>query len=176
MSMDHISKTKERMQVLSKAKPTTNTVISALLWSAITRTRAHRDNSIAAHNISKLGMAVNGRKGLGSDFWSPQSPYFGNTIIYSLSTASFTDLTTSDEAEEEALSKICEAIAASVSSSTIDRQYTSEIYSLASSMADPKTLRMGLDPFGSRILLSIAGLVWTCTRWTLVSSSKLRTS
>jgi hypothetical protein len=132
--------------------PTTNTVICALLWSAITRARLQCNPGLAKET-SKLAMGVNGRSRLGTDPSTSGSTYFGNTILYSLAEVSTSDLEkASDLGEVQSLSPIVEAIAQSVSPTKINQRHIAEAYTLADKVENYQGIFVGWDLFTSRDL------------------------
>jgi hypothetical protein len=64
-------------------------ILSAVLWSSITRVRAKRLRTPLSQRV-KLGFAVNGRKHLGNSFGMP--PYLGNVNMFGLASLSVSDL------------------------------------------------------------------------------------
>ncbi|KAH8672395.1 hypothetical protein BGZ61DRAFT_428239 [Ilyonectria robusta] len=131
--------------------PTTNTVVSALVWSAITRARLQRNPGLA-DETSRLAMAVNGRRRIGEEFSSPETPYIANNILYSLAKLSVEDLKASGGDNAEQLSKLCDIIAQSQSSTLVNSRHIAEVYSMANGMEDYRTMFVGWDLFGSRDL------------------------
>ncbi|KAF4944250.1 hypothetical protein FSARC_14721 [Fusarium sarcochroum] len=130
--------------------PTTNTLICALLWSAITRARLQRNPDLIKET-SKLAMGVNGRSRLGKEISTSDSPYFGNTILYSLAEISTADLEkASDLSQAQLLAPIVEAIAQSVSPNKISQRHVAEAYTLAEKADNYQTIFPGWDLFSSR--------------------------
>ncbi|KAI0096921.1 transferase family-domain-containing protein [Nemania sp. FL0031] len=80
LSIAQINAHKGRLQEHLPDSLSTNTLVCALVWSAITRARAQRRPDFAQES-SQLAMAVNGRRRLGAEFSSPEDPYLGNIII-----------------------------------------------------------------------------------------------
>jgi trichothecene 3-O-acetyltransferase len=64
------------------ASLTVNNILTALVWSTITRTRLGRLGANHAAQSSRLGFAVNGRSRLGADF--APGRYLGNVNLYGL--------------------------------------------------------------------------------------------
>lgn len=149
--MTHINSTKQLLSKCMPKAPTTNTVVSALVWSAITRARLQR-NSGLADETSRLAMAVNGRRRISEEFSSAETPYLGNTILYSLAKLSAEDLKVSGGDNAERLSKLCDIIAQSQSSTLVNSRHIAEVYSMANGMEDYRTMFVGWDLFGSRDL------------------------
>jgi len=147
-----INVVKERVAEHASAKPTTNSMLCALLWSAITRVRAQR-NPILASETSRLVTAVDGRRQLGQDFSSPETPYVGNVVTYAMAqqaVAGLRALTGRDSGQ--ALASVCDSIAGTQSSARDSLRHVSEVYSLADRVDDPTKIYPGWDLFGSRDL------------------------
>ncbi|KAM0435837.1 hypothetical protein ACHAPT_002728 [Fusarium lateritium] len=144
-----INAIKERLEGLVSTLPTTNTVVSALVWSAITRARAQRNSALQGES-SRLAMAVNGRRRLGDGFSTAEDPYFGNAILYSLAKTEVEDLNTSDEDFAQKLAKICDAVADSQSPTKINPRHIAEVYRLADKVDDYRMVFPGWDLFSSR--------------------------
>jgi hypothetical protein len=88
-------------------------ILSAVLWSSITRVRARRLQTLLSHRV-KLGFAVNGRKHLGDCFNVP--PYLGNVNMFGMASLSVSDLfaaarCTADGSDEESLEPLIPVIA-----------------------------------------------------------------
>lgn len=156
ISMHWIDTLKELMRKYISKTPTTNTVISALIWSTITRARM-QDNPSLGSEMSHLAMAVNGRQRISESFSSPGSPYFGNAVLYSLSKYPAGALAASDEAPVRSLAKLCDHIAQSQAPSAINSRHIAEVCHLVDHMRDRGSLFVGWDLFGSRDL--------TITNW-----------
>ncbi|KAM5345164.1 hypothetical protein ACJ41O_011026 [Fusarium nematophilum] len=137
--------------------PTTNTLICALVWSAITRARKQRSSALAG-GTSRLAMAVNGRRRLGLQFSTPEDPYFGNAVVYSLAGLEVETLSAAGQPAASAgglapsLAKTCAAIMGSQSPGRINSRYIAEIYSLVDRVGDYRAIFPGWDLFSSRDL------------------------
>ena len=151
---------KSRDNAQSAAGPpfSTNTVVCALLWSAITRARAQRDKDLAGQ-ASRLLMAVNCRQRMGdASFSPPEDPYLGNAVLCSLTdlpvkclqSASFSSALDRPHGEEGSPREICDAIARFQSSAQIDARFVAEVCSLVDGVGDYRTVFPSLDVFGSR--------------------------
>ncbi|KAI0447308.1 transferase family-domain-containing protein [Xylaria telfairii] len=139
---------KERLKGSVSAPLSTNTIVCAFVWSAITRARTRRSAG-SAHESSRLAMAVDGRRRLGGDFSAPGNPYLGNAVLYSLSHSSVSDLHSESLAS---LATICDTIAQSQSPTKINSRHMAEVYSLVEQTADYRTIFVGWDLFSSRDL------------------------
>ncbi|KAJ5481292.1 hypothetical protein N7475_000104 [Penicillium sp. IBT 31633x] len=156
ISMHWIEILKDLMRKYTSKALTTNSVICALIWTTVTRVRMQRTPSLKGET-SRLAMAVNGRQRIGKNFSPPESPYFGNTVLYSLSKFPAGTLSASDDAPVRSLAEICDHIAQSQSLSVIDSRHIAEVYRLIDCMEDYRSLFVGWDLFGSRDL--------TITNW-----------
>ncbi|KAI0416167.1 transferase family-domain-containing protein [Xylaria grammica] len=150
LSVAHLNTYKERLQGYVSGTMSTNALVCALIWSAITRARMQRSPALA-HESSRLAMAVNGRRRLGVEFSPPKNPYLGNTILYSLARLSASDLD-SRLGSLESLAKICDAIGQSQSPTKIDSSHIAEVYSLVERAEDYRSIFVGWDLFSSRDL------------------------
>lgn len=127
--------------------PTTNTLISALLWQAVTRARTHR-NPALADKASRLVTAVDGRKRIDQKFSTPDNPYLGNLVLYATAKLPVKDLgTSSNEDFVQCLADACRSITRS--SSQIGRQHIAEVFSLVHRMDNYKDVSVGWDLFNS---------------------------
>lgn len=154
--MHWIEVLKQLMLKYTSKTPTSNTVICALIWTIITRVRMQDSPSLGSET-SQLAMAVNGRQRISEGFSSPESPYFGNAVLYSLSKFSAGALAASDEAPVRSIARVCDHIAQSQERSTINSRHVAEVYHLIDRMEDCGSLFVGWDLFGSRDL--------TITNW-----------
>ncbi|OQE35523.1 hypothetical protein PENCOP_c013G08561 [Penicillium coprophilum] len=152
VSMHWINILKRLMGKYTLKASTTNTVICALIWTTITRVRMQYNPSLR-EEISRLVMAVNGRQRIGESFSTPESPFFGNAVFYSLSKSLADTLAASDEAPVRSLAEICDHIAHSQSTSVINSRHIAEVYHLIDRMKDYRSLFVGWDLFGSRDLM-----------------------
>ncbi|OJJ40141.1 hypothetical protein ASPWEDRAFT_178031 [Aspergillus wentii DTO 134E9] len=121
------------------ASPSTNTVLCALLWTAITRARHSRNPLI--QTSSRLAMAVNGRRRISTSFSTPEDPYMGNVILYSLANLPVHTLVHQSQSPE-----IYNAIAQFAASSRINARHIAEVYRLADCSDH---LHVGWDLFSS---------------------------
>lgn len=151
LSVTHINACKERLKEYLSGTPSTNTFVCVLIWSAITRARMQRSPTLA-HENSRLAMAVNGRRRLGARFSTPEEPYLGNLIMYSLAPSSVTDLGFSCMESLESFAKVCDAVRQSQSPEKINTRHVAEVYSLVERVEDYKSVFVGWDLFGSRDL------------------------
>ncbi|RTE74838.1 hypothetical protein BHE90_010692 [Fusarium euwallaceae] len=144
-----INAIKKQLEGLVSTPPTTNTIVSALVWSAVTRARAQRKSDLQGES-SRLAMAVNGRRRLGDGFLTAENPYFGNNILYSLAKTEVDNLNTSDAEFAQKLAKVCDAIAESQSPTKINSRHIAEIYTLSEKMENYQMIFPGWDLFSSR--------------------------
>ncbi|RSL95590.1 hypothetical protein CEP52_011966 [Fusarium oligoseptatum] len=136
----------KQLEGLVSTPPTTNTIVSALVWSAVTRARAQRKSDLQGES-SRLAMAVNGRRRLGDGFPTAENPYFGNNIIYSLAKTEVDNLNTSDADFIQKLAKVCDTIAESQSPTKINSRHIAEIYTLSEKMENYQMIFPGWDLF-----------------------------
>lgn len=147
--MSKIEMIKEHMRGYTSTPPSTNTVSCALLWSAITRARKQRNGDLE-NNVSRLAMAVNGRRRLGGDLLVPESPYFGNVVLFSLAEMMARDVADSDSATS--LADIFKAVAQSQSASHINSRHIGQVHNLVQRIEDYRAVFPGWDLFGPRDL------------------------
>ena len=146
--VSRIDALKQRLTVTMSTPPTTNTILSALTWSAITRARIQRDQGLTKKS-SRLAMAINGRRRI-EEFTNSDDPYFGNMVVYSMAVSQADALgSMNDQGSIGALAKICQAIAESQSTTRINSRHVAEVYHLANSVDDYKSIFVGWDLFGS---------------------------
>lgn len=152
ISLHWVDILKELMRKYASTPLTTNTVICALTWAAITRVRIKSNPSLAAEKV-RLATAVNGRHRISETFSSPESPFLGNAVFYSLSRRSAGTLAGTDETPVSTLAQVCDQIAHSQSDSVINSRHIAEVYRLVDLMEDcTKSLFVGWDLFRSRDL------------------------
>jgi hypothetical protein len=84
-------------ELVSSESLTTNTILTSLIWSVITRIRFSRLKPTAGTR-PKLGFAINGRKHLGDDFLNG-APYFGNVNLFGLAIIDFADIKAASECQ-----------------------------------------------------------------------------
>lgn len=149
-SIDKIKALRERLQRLTKQVPSTNTVLSAVIWSAITQARLQRDTGLSAKGTTRLGTMVNGRKRINPSFSTPDHPYFGNMVLFARSEIPFAAMDDLKGQHDEVLARICDTIAESISPEKINRQHIAEVFSILQKLDKSKPLTMGWDAFGSR--------------------------
>ncbi|KAJ2984679.1 hypothetical protein NUW58_g5932 [Xylaria curta] len=150
LSVMHINAYKERLKGCMSGAPSTNAVVCALIWSAITRARMQRSPALVRES-SRLAMAVNGQRRLGTEFSSPGNPYLGNTILYSLACSPTSDLDSCPESPES-FAKIRDMIGQSQSHKKINTSHVAEVYSLVERKEDYRSIFVGWDLFSSRDL------------------------
>lgn len=152
ISIHWIDILKELMRKYTSTTLTTNTVICALIWTAVTRVRIKSDPSLETKKV-RLATAVNGRQRISETFSTTTSPFLGNAVFYSLSSLPAGTLAGSDEAPVRSLAKICDQITQSQSPSVINSRHIAEVYHLVDLMEDcTKSLFVGWDLFRSRDL------------------------
>lgn len=79
-----------------------------------------------------------------------QQPYFGNAVVYSLSSCSADSLAKSDETPICDLAEICDKISQSYSETVINSNHIAEVCLLVEKLEDYRSLFVGWDLFGSR--------------------------
>jgi hypothetical protein len=94
-------------------------------------------------------MAVNGRQRISTQFSAEDDPYFGNTILYSLASASVRDLR---DAVGQDAANICNIVSGSHSRTRINLRHIAEVYSLVERVDDYRQVFVGWDLFNSRDL------------------------
>ncbi|KAL2847211.1 transferase family-domain-containing protein [Aspergillus pseudoustus] len=151
-----INTLKTLLRKYTSTPPSTNTILSALLWTTITRVRRTTTTPSARPSdtttSSRLATAVNARQRLGPTFSPQDSPYLGNAILYALTKFPAADLAASDETPIHALAKICDAIVRSQATSTISQRHVAEVNELITRMDRPGALFVGWDLFNARDL------------------------
>lgn len=125
----HIPRDLMQTQEPTLSRPSTNTIISALIWTSITRVRMAHNPSLSK-KPSRLAMAVNGRQRLSTSFSTPSSPYLGNAVLYSLSHLPATLLSTADMTPVRELAKICHHIGHAQSGSLINSRHIAAVHTL----------------------------------------------
>jgi hypothetical protein len=144
-----------------ECKTSVNNVLCAIIWSCITSVRSNRwRNEISASNgealptESKLGMAVNGRGRLGESFEGAGGrPYIGNVNLYSVTNLDLDRLiklghSAAPEAiwaTSDTLAPVVSAITASIG--RIDRQFISEVITIADQVPRVQSLQPGWNFF-----------------------------
>ncbi|KAL4985078.1 transferase family-domain-containing protein [Aspergillus falconensis] len=135
-----IARVEEIKKQLDVKSPTTNTIISALLWSAVIRARAQRDHSIAGKQ-SRLVSVVNGRSRISETLSTRDTPYFGNLVFPAVTNLPAKSLGIGPADTE--LAKICAAISEAHSPARINPRYMAEVYALAERVDDYRSLHAG---------------------------------
>ncbi|KAL1845880.1 hypothetical protein Plec18170_009480 [Paecilomyces lecythidis] len=144
-----INDVKERLDGQESTMRSTNAVLCAIIWSAITAARKQSDSDLAK-GTSKLVTAVNGRRRIKA-LSTPEYPYLGNTVLYSLAEASVESLSVSfDEPSNQILRSIADTVSQSQSSTQIHEYRIVEVYKLADSVDDYRAIFPGWDIFGAR--------------------------
>lgn len=134
---------KHLMRKYTDNQLTTNTIICALIWTSITRVRAHHNPSLKDPNeMSRLATAVNALQHISSTL-SSGSLFFGNAVFYALSTFPARGLASSDETPVRKLAPICDHIVRSQSASTINSRHIAEVVQLIDRVGDPRSLFVG---------------------------------
>lgn len=150
ISVSRLENLKKQLQECMSKPPSTNTLLCALTWSAVTRSRMQRDPDMLL-GTTTLVTAVNGRRrifaeGASSALLDKHTAYLGNVVLYALSELQGEDVHRSDL---QSLAKICAAIADSQSPSRIDSHHVAEVYSLVRHIHDYRAIFPGWDLFNS---------------------------
>ena len=149
VSIPKVNRLKEELAAFTNTALTVNTIICAVLWWGITRTRRRRNPTLFPPDCtSRLGMAVNGRARIGPGFSREDNPYFGNVNLYSLAEMSMDRLSNTESTSAESLAQICDVIAASNSPSKINAHHIAEVCSLVSRSDKYPALFPGWTVFG----------------------------
>ncbi|KAF9891446.1 hypothetical protein FE257_003912 [Aspergillus nanangensis] len=151
ISMHWINVLKELLVKNMPDPPTTNTLVYALVWTAITRVRMQH-NPTLRKEASGLVTAVNGRRRIGESFSPAPNSYFGNVVLYSLTKLPAGVLATSDQDPVRSLATICELISGAYSVSKVNSGHIAEVYDLVDRLEDYRSLFVGWDLFQSRDL------------------------
>ncbi|RDW93042.1 uncharacterized protein DSM5745_00364 [Aspergillus mulundensis] len=123
---------------------TTNMVVTAILWAAVTRARMQRDPSLAGEQ-TRLVTPVNVRSRIGPTFSSRADPYFGNVVVRATanvpaerlglgltsSSSSTSGSASSSASAPSSLVSICRSIANAQSLTSINARFIAECYTLA---------------------------------------------
>lgn len=144
VSMSKIESTKK---ILGQ-KYSTNTILSAFVWAAITQSRLHRYPHLS-QMASRLATAVNGRQRISPEFSTAEQPYLGNVVLYAIADVAVEQLIS---AATDSLAKICEAITASQAPTKINARHISEVHNLVTTVPDHRAIFPGWDLFNSRDL------------------------
>lgn len=143
----------------TESKTSVNNVLCSIVWSCISTVRSIRwrketvtSNEKVFPMRSKLGMAVNGRTRLGENFEGVGTlPYIGNVNLYSVTNLSLDTLiqlgqSPSPEggwATSDRLTSVVQAISASIA--RVDRQFISEVITVAEQAPSIASLQPGWD-------------------------------
>jgi hypothetical protein len=165
VSMAHIDTIKHRLGSYMPTTLTTNALVCAVVWSAITHARIQRDPALES-KYSRLVTAVKGRRGLSKGFLAENNPYFGNMVLYASASVQGKDLSISHERDSgslQLLADLCKVIAQSQSPARVDSRFVAEVHQLVDSMDDYRSVLVGWYLFGSRNLTitSWDSMVWT---------------
>lgn len=144
---------KKNMSDAVGAAPSTNTLLCALMWRAVTKARTQRNPSLAVQT-SNLVTAVDGRGRISPNFSHSERPYLGNVVLYAITNASVEGLNAGVATVEATnpLADICELIDQAQSSTRIDRRFIADVYSLKSRLDDTIGMFPGWDLFHSKDL------------------------
>jgi hypothetical protein len=127
---------------------TTNTILTALIWSVITRIRFSR-LGLDINSQPNLGFAINGRKHLGADFFNDY-PYFGNVNLFGRASINFADIHAASEILAQSpkqtgniskLLPVTSAISAAIS--RVSPSHISEVIRLVQECPDTKKISQG---------------------------------
>lgn len=155
ITMENINGFKESLRPYLATTPSTNTVACALLWSAITRARMHRNPDLA-NKTSRLPMAVNGRKRLDANLTDPQNPYLGNMVLFSLAEMAAHHVSNCGQRSGGSSAKLfadaCQIVAQAQSPDQIDAAHIRDVYGIMSGLEDHRSIFPGWELFGSRDL------------------------
>ncbi|CEL01469.1 hypothetical protein ASPCAL01051 [Aspergillus calidoustus] len=152
VSLHWIDTLKSLLAKHTSTPPFTNTILSALLWTTITRVRTTSGSSSRAIQSSRLVTAVNARQRLPLAFSPPDAQYLGNAILYTVAEFSAAALAAANESPIHSLAEICTAILNSQPPSTINARHVAEVHELSTRTGDPRGLFVGWDLFNSRDL------------------------
>ncbi|PYI16635.1 hypothetical protein BO99DRAFT_464973 [Aspergillus violaceofuscus CBS 115571] len=147
LSLHHLRTLRTLCQKYTSQEPTINTLVTALLWTTITRVRAHRTpNLLTQESKSTLTTAVNGR---------PRLPaltpgYIGNLVLYATAKYPAPALATADMDPVRGLAGICDCITHSLSPKKIGEGFITEVYALVQGVEDYRGLYPGWEVFGDR--------------------------
>ncbi|KAK3674107.1 hypothetical protein LTR78_005954 [Recurvomyces mirabilis] len=130
--LSQVDKMKARLGEHTAVPPTTNTVICAILWTALTRARQRRrPEAFSQPQQSRLGMPSDARRRVHPDFSPDEDPYFGNFYTYTATALPTTALITADDTSMYRLAHVCDAIASTLSPDKLNSRNVAEIYTLA---------------------------------------------
>ncbi|KAK3898178.1 transferase family-domain-containing protein [Staphylotrichum tortipilum] len=148
LPLSRLNSLKSRVAKHMQVRHTTNTLLTAVLWSAITRARLQHTPSLATSPTLLLTVA-NGRRHL------PVSapPYFGNLLSFCGAELPISAVTATGGGEssfDAALAAVCDAVAASTARSRASWRPWAEMHSLVDKVGGYCRLRLRHDPFTGR--------------------------
>ncbi|CAG9992919.1 unnamed protein product [Clonostachys byssicola] len=146
--MEKVQTIKEKLRNHMPNPPSTNTVACTLLWSAVTRARMQRVLELESE-MSRLPMAVNGRKRIHERFVDPEAPYFGNVVLCSWVEAAVRDVAKCGRDESIEYMRQGRAFP---SPDRINTGYIGVVWELVEQLIDRRALYPGWDLFDSRDL------------------------
>lgn len=144
-----LEKIEATKQALKGSMPflTTNTIVSSLLWSCITRVRCARAGSNVIQK-SRIGMAINARPYLGAGFANKK--YLGNVIMYGLSELPVNEFTSCAATQEisgailpREMIEVFKTVAASTSSERISSRHVGEVVAIVDQLDNVRSLGPG---------------------------------
>ncbi|KAL7807132.1 transferase family domain-containing protein [Trichoderma aethiopicum] len=170
-----INAVKELLGANTSTTPSTNTVLCGLIWSVVTHVRKQHNPALENHT-SRLVTAVNGRRRIGEEFSTPQSPYLGNVVLYSLAELAVEDVSAySAGASKQSLAAVCDIISRSQSPDRINLRYVAEVYGLVDRMENYKAILLDGTCSMRKTSQSLAGPISVCMTWTLETRLGSRT-
>jgi hypothetical protein len=148
--VDRLDMAKEVLNNLaSPDKFTTNTVLTAVIWSIITRIRFSR-LGLDVNSQSNLGFAINGRKHLSDDFFRGY-PYFGNVNLFGRASINYADIyaasqspafsTSAQTGDVDKLLPVTTAVSTAVA--RISPSHISEVIRIVQGCPDLKVISQG---------------------------------
>lgn len=150
--VSQVQSIKHRLSGFTSTTPTTNAVVCALIWSAITRSRARRSPNLL-NQTSRLVTAVNGRPRINADLSGEGKPFLANLVLYAMAAIPAPDLDVStDKGRTQVLANICDAISQSQAHSQINSRSIAEVYNLAERVGHHGNIHVGWDLFNSQDL------------------------
>ncbi|KAJ5371263.1 transferase family-domain-containing protein [Penicillium cataractarum] len=152
VSLNWIDTLKSLLAKHTLTPPSTNTILSALLWTTITRVRTTSGSFSSEIQNSRLVTAVNARRHLPLAFSPPDAQYLGNAIFYGFAEFSAPALAGADESPIRSLAEICTTVLNSQYPFTINARHVAEVHELITRTGDPRALFVGWDLFNSRDL------------------------
>jgi hypothetical protein len=145
----------------TECKTSVNNILCAIIWSCISTVRsirwqkeANTSNDDILHTKSKLGMALNGRARIGQSFAdAARRPYIGNVSLYCVTSFDLELLTQlghsaslgAQWAISDTFASIVQAISTSIT--RIDRNFISEVITLAEQAPNMQSLLPGWNFF-----------------------------